>query len=180
MEPLRESRHFVGFVPWMVTDVMRSSWPGSPHLVVRQHQEAVSIVAALLLGALLGRRSAPHTMNSASVVHAGRIGVAIAVEVGHEATLVGESLVESARADRHFVGKVSQETIHSKPVVAESSRPIETVSSFPLRSEVPSEWNRFRPENPARFEFNFILNEIFSTYGETVKPLKFSGFTKLM
>lgn len=153
VEPLREGWDLVGFIPWMVTDVVSSSRAGTPHLIVRQHQESVAIVATLLFGSLLGRRSTSHAMNSTAMVHTSRIGVAVAIsKVGHESSLVSECLVEGARANRHFVSEIPQETIHSQPVVAEGARPVEPVSTFPLWAEVPSEGNRFGPENAVNIE----------------------------
>lgn len=63
-------------------------------------------------------------MDSASMVHAGRIGVAVAIEIGQKSSLIRECLVESAGADRNLVGEISQESIRSQPVIAERSGPI--------------------------------------------------------
>lgn len=144
VEPLREGWDLVGFIPWMVTDVVGSSRAGSPHLIVRQHQESVTIVTTLLFGSLLGRSSTSHAMNSSTVIHTSRVRVAVAIsKVGHESSLVGECLVEGARANRHFVSEIPQETIHSQPVVAEGARPVESMSTFPLWTEIPSKRDRF-------------------------------------
>lgn len=124
---------------------MSSPGPRSPHLVVRQHQEAITVVAALLFGALLGGNAASNAMNATSVVHAGRISVAVAIEVGHKSALIRESLVESARTNRNLVGEVSEEAICTQPVIAERSRPIVAMSSFPLWTEIPGQWNGLRP-----------------------------------
>lgn len=147
VEPLRESRHFVCFIPRVMSDVVSSSRARAPHLVVRQHQKAVTIVAALLFRALLCRRSTSHAVNSSTMMHARRIGVTIAIKVGHEAALVRQSLVECARTNWNFVSKIPQEAIHSKPIVAKCAWPVQSVTTFPLRTEVPSKWNWLRPEN---------------------------------
>lgn len=154
VEPGRERGDFVGLVPWHDADVVVSTGPRAPLLVVRHEQEAVTVVAALLFGPLVVRLAGAHAVNRSLVVQTRRVRIFVAVDIRHEAALVVDRVLECARANGNFVGEVSQESVRSDPVVAEGARPIPTVDALPLSVEVPSERNRLRPENTSKKKEN--------------------------
>lgn len=85
-------------------------------------------------------------MDGAAMMAARRIAVAVAIEVRQKAALVVQRLLERARTQRNVVGEVALVAIDVEPVVALRSRPVTAVDALPLRSEVPAERNRLRPE----------------------------------
>jgi len=52
VEPHGQRGHLAGLVPGHLAQVVDAAGSGAPHLVVGQHQEAVAVVAALLLSSL--------------------------------------------------------------------------------------------------------------------------------
>ena len=99
----------------------------------------------IVLSFLLPRCSTPHTMHTAPVVPTGRIRVLVTSHIRHESALIQQGMLQRTRADPNLRGKVLQETISSKPVVAKGVGPALTVESFPLRGEVPTQRNRSTP-----------------------------------
>lgn len=192
IEPCRKGGHFVGLIPRHHTDVVISAWSWAPHLIVGHHQEAVTVITALLFGASNIRLASFDAMNGALVMATRRISISIAVEVGHEATLVVQGMLQCARAHRNFISEISQESIGSQPVLTQRPRPIASVDSFPLRVEIPAQRDWFGPQCAIIDKLIGYCSFIYScrcihhrgrfnfTYRLILMPAKSSGLVKLI
>jgi len=76
------------------------------------------------------------------------IRILVAVVIRKEATLVVQSMIQDARAKCHFGGEVFEISIMHNPSVADFMSPSRSKLLFPLRGEVPTEWNRPAPQTP--------------------------------
>lgn len=64
VEPHGQRRHFAGLVPWHLAQVVNTTRTRAPHLIVGQHQEAITIVATLLLCSLGTREGSERVRES--------------------------------------------------------------------------------------------------------------------